>query len=142
MGIQCFKIFSGFRVKHGMTRRRPHPRPLLKGEGTKTRQSRIPPSPLIRLSDNYRLSLRATERSVAIPVFFICCEIASVVPLPRNDIVGQPVKIRGGVPIGHTAKLGRMGLGRYDNLAVLPPSFYAEKKQTFPLLKCPMPIGY
>ena len=27
MGIQCFKIFSGFRVKHGMTKRKTSPSP-------------------------------------------------------------------------------------------------------------------
>ncbi|HCY18266.1 MAG TPA: hypothetical protein DHU69_00550 [Deltaproteobacteria bacterium] len=36
------------------------------------------------------LSLRATAGSVAIFLFSICYEIASVASLPRNDIATQP----------------------------------------------------
>ncbi len=41
------------------------------------------------------LSLRATEGSAAISLFSERCEIASVVSLPRNDIVTQPPVGRG-----------------------------------------------
>jgi hypothetical protein len=38
------------------------------------------------------LSLRATEGSAAISLFSERCEIASVVSLPRNDIVAQSLE--------------------------------------------------
>ena len=41
---------------------------------------------------NYPLSLRATEGSVAISLFSMHYEIASVVSLPRNDITTQSPK--------------------------------------------------
>ena len=44
------------------------------------------PSPLWGLCRNHPLSLRATEGSVAISLFSMHYEIASVVSLPRNDI--------------------------------------------------------
>ena len=42
-------------------------------------------------------SLRATKGSVAISLFSMPCEIASVVLLPRNDIVTQLLGERGRV---------------------------------------------
>jgi hypothetical protein len=45
--------------------------------------------PLMRLCHNLPLSLRATEGSVAIFIFPMHYEFASVVSLPRNDITTQ-----------------------------------------------------
>jgi len=52
-----------------------------------------------RLCRNSSLSLRATEGSVAISLFSMHYEIASVVSLPRNDIATQPQRERGVVKI-------------------------------------------
>ena len=43
------------------------------------------------MTENCILSLRANEVSVAIALFTILLEIASVVSRPRNDILGHPV---------------------------------------------------
>jgi hypothetical protein len=54
------------------------------------------PSPLPwRLCRNLSVSLRATGGSVAISLFSIYYEIASVVKLPRNDIATQSPEGRG-----------------------------------------------
>ena len=48
-----------------------------------------------RLCRNSSLSLRATEGSMAISLFSMHYEIASVVSLPRNDIVTQSLSGKG-----------------------------------------------
>jgi hypothetical protein len=53
------------------------------------------PSPLRDCVAIPFLSLRATEGSVAISLFSIPCEIASVVSLPRNDIMTQSLRGEG-----------------------------------------------
>jgi len=54
-----------------------------------------PPSTSERLCRNPFWSLRATAGSVAISLFSLPYEIASVVSLPRNDITTQPPREAG-----------------------------------------------
>jgi len=56
---------------------------------TKIQNPPSSPSPLGNCVVILGLSLRATEGSAAISLVLESCEIASVVSLPRNDIVTQ-----------------------------------------------------